>query len=383
MNFGIKAGDTNVTIYVRLRDLTTGLAKTGLAFGSAGVSCGFVLPLAARVAITLVTQTVTGAHTDGGFVEVDATNSKGLYRLDLTDAAVASGAYSIVNIEFDDVIEEAVEIELDTPSHIGVEDVPTVSEFNARTIASADYFDPAADAVANVTLVATTTTNTDMLTTAAVNAEVDTALADYDGPTNAEMVARTIAAADYFDPAADAVANVTLVATTTTNTDMLTAAAVNAEVDTALSDYDGPTKAEMDTAHGLLATEAKQDIIDTNVDSVLVDTGTTLPATLATIDGIVDAILVDTDTTIPALIAALNDLSAANVNAEVLDVMNVDTLIDGKTFKEAVRFVAAVIAGKLSGAGTGTETSKGLDGSTTRAIFTVDASGNKTAVTYS
>jgi len=35
----------------------------------------------------------------------------------------------------------------------------------------------------------------------------------------------------------------------------------------------GPTKAEMDTAHALLATEAKQDIIDTNVDQieVLVD----------------------------------------------------------------------------------------------------------------
>ena len=30
----------------------------------------------------------------------------------------------------------------------------------------------------------------------------------------------------------------------------------------------GPTKAEMDTAHGLLATEAKQDIIDTNVDDI-------------------------------------------------------------------------------------------------------------------
>jgi hypothetical protein len=30
----------------------------------------------------------------------------------------------------------------------------------------------------------------------------------------------------------------------------------------------GPTKAEMDTGHGLLATEAKQDIIDTNIDQI-------------------------------------------------------------------------------------------------------------------
>ena len=49
------------------------------------------------------------------------------------------------------------------------------------------------------------------LTAAAVNAEVDTALTDYDGPTNAEMIARTILAASYFDPAADTVATVTTV----------------------------------------------------------------------------------------------------------------------------------------------------------------------------
>jgi len=54
-----------------------------------------------------------------------------------------------------------------------------------------------------------------------------------------------------------------------------------------------------------------------NVDAILVDTGTTIPASLATIDGNVDAILVDTGVSIPAGIAALNDLSAAQVNAEI------------------------------------------------------------------
>lgn len=53
-----------------------------------------------------------------------------------------------------------------------------------------------------------------------INAECDTALSDYDPPTNAEMEARTLPTASYFDPATDAVANVTLVGTTTTNTDM-------------------------------------------------------------------------------------------------------------------------------------------------------------------
>ena len=64
------------------------------------------------------------------------------------------------------------------------------------------------------------TTGLNDLSSSEVNAEVDTALADYDGPTNAEMVARTLLAAGYFDPATDTVANVTTVTTTTTNTDM-------------------------------------------------------------------------------------------------------------------------------------------------------------------
>ena len=50
--------------------------------------------------------------------------------------------------------------------------------------------------------------------------------------------------------------------------------------------------------------------VDSNVDAVLVDTGTTLPAILATIDGIVDNILTDTGTTIPGTITtAQNDLN--------------------------------------------------------------------------
>jgi len=48
----------------------------------------------------------------------------------------------------------------------------------------------------------------------------------------------------------------------------LSAAEVNAEVDTALSDYDGPTKAEMDAAHALLATAAALGIVDALVDAI-------------------------------------------------------------------------------------------------------------------
>lgn len=60
----------------------------------------------------------------------------------------------------------------------------------------------------------------------------------------------------------------------------------------------------------------KVDAIDTVVDAILVDTGTTIPATIATVDTVVDSILVDTGTTIPATIATVDT---------VVDAILVDT----------------------------------------------------------
>jgi hypothetical protein len=132
-----------------------------------------------------------------------------------------------------------------------IADVPTVAEFNARTILSANYFvvgdytapdnasitsiladtnelqlnqgdwltatgfstfNPAVDVVANVALVDLTTANTDMRGTDSANVVVP--------PSVAQFNARTLLSANYFDPVTDIVANVTLVATTTLNTDM-------------------------------------------------------------------------------------------------------------------------------------------------------------------
>jgi hypothetical protein len=105
-----------------------------------------------------------------------------------------------------------------------IADVPTVAELNARTLVAASYFDPAADTVANVTTVGTLTGHTAQTGDsfarigAPTGASVSADIADI--PTVAEFNARTLAAADYFDPAADTVANVTNVGTVTTNTDM-------------------------------------------------------------------------------------------------------------------------------------------------------------------
>lgn len=68
---------------------------------------------------------------------------------------------------------------------------------------------------------------------------------------------------------------------------------------------------------------------------------------------------------------------------------NADALLDranaietGKTLRQAVRIIAAVLAGKISGAGSGTETFLGVDGATQRVQVTTDPAGNRTGVSY-
>lgn len=83
---------TSKSIYVKIVD-TLGAPAVGLAFNTAGLLASYARQGAARVAITTATlAALTTAWTSGGFKEVDATNMPGVYRLDVPDAAFASGS---------------------------------------------------------------------------------------------------------------------------------------------------------------------------------------------------------------------------------------------------------------------------------------------------
>ena len=173
------------------------------------------------------------ASKNSGGATVDGSNGWYSATLDTTDTATVgvfllevtvAGALPVWH-EYA-VLEEAVFDALYDAGATGYNTVvpPSVAQFDARTLLAASYFDPDADTVANVTLVATTTTNTDMVGTDGANTVVPPSVAQFD--------ARTLPTASYFDPDADTVANVTTVATTTTNTDMrgTDSAGVNAEM---------------------------------------------------------------------------------------------------------------------------------------------------------
>lgn len=99
-----KAGATSQSIQIFIADSTSTVGPLGLAALTPGAP-GAAVPTfyyarnkGAAVSfgnLATISGGVTGAWTSGGFIELDATHLKGLYRLDIPDAAIASGATEV------------------------------------------------------------------------------------------------------------------------------------------------------------------------------------------------------------------------------------------------------------------------------------------------
>jgi hypothetical protein len=161
----IRAGATSQTIdvFVYNGSLTTGLGLTGLAYNSGSLVASYRKgATGTRTAISLATQTVGGAYSSGGFVEIDATNMPGWYRLDIPNAAIDTagrtyvtlkGATNMVpvNVIIDCVLAAADVTHLLgtawlTPATAGTPDVNTKTLSNNAITASAINADAITDA---------------------------------------------------------------------------------------------------------------------------------------------------------------------------------------------------------------------------------------------
>jgi hypothetical protein len=87
----VYAGLTSQSIDILIQDSssTIGAGLSGLVYNSSGLVASYRKgATGSRTAITLATQTVGGAYSSGGFVEIESTHMKGVYRIDLPNAAV-------------------------------------------------------------------------------------------------------------------------------------------------------------------------------------------------------------------------------------------------------------------------------------------------------
>ena len=187
---------------------------------------------------------------------------------------------------------------LSDTNELQLDDVPgliaALNDIAATEIVSAGAITTLAGAVANVDSVDVVASNADMRgtdganTTAPDNASIAAILTD----TGTTLPAQ-VAAQNNFNPATDAVANVTLVGTTAVNSDM--------------RGTDGANTTAPD---------------NTSIAAILADTNELQLdwANGGRLDLLLDQIIAD--------IAAQNNISAADVNAQVNDVLNVDALAE-------------------------------------------------------
>lgn len=206
------------------------------------------------------------------------------------------------------------------------------------------------------------------LSAAQVNAEVDTALADYDGPTNTEMVAAftqikgagwsTTDTLEAIRDRGDA-AWITATGFSTHSASDVWAVGTRTITGGTITTYTGNTPQTGDAyaivnsgTHGNAALKTLIDAVDTVVDSILADTGT---------DGVV-----------------LSSATQQSIATALLDLSNgVET---SYTLRQALRLILSSAAAKLSGAATTSVVIRDIGDTKDRITATVDASGNRTAV---
>jgi hypothetical protein len=229
MKLALKKGEVDVSLVIFIQDSssTVGAGLTGLVYNSASLVCYYCRPGSAAAQLTLATQTVTGAHSDGGFVEIDSTNMPGAYRLDLSDTIVSSGVDSVVVMlkGATNMAPCVLEIQLtDMDLNDGVRGALTALP-NAAAEAAGGLFTRGTGAgQINQDANGRVDVNVEAWDAGAVPAPAQTGVPKTD-PTYLAGVSQSLLdlkdfADEGYDPSTNKVQGVVLVDTTTTNTDM-------------------------------------------------------------------------------------------------------------------------------------------------------------------
>lgn len=168
-----------------------------------------------------------------------------------------------------------------------------------------------------------------------------------------------------------------------------TAASIRSAVGLASANLDTQLAAiagYIDTEVGTIITQTTASAIRTavglasaNLDTQLGAIAGYIDTEIGTLQTTATAIKAKTDN-LPAAPAATSDIPTANANADAL-LDRADGVETGLTPRQAFRLVSAVLFGKVSGGGTGTEVFRDFGDTKARITATVDSSGNRTAIT--
>ena len=374
----VKVGSEDITTYVMLVDEVDGSPKTGI--GNTAVTCQYTLNQS-----TAATQS-TGqfllhpgsSHVDYGFVQVDATNSPGLYRVDWPNTAFASGdqvslavtgsgfhpAIETVQLVAADgsdlaaVLEDTIDIQSRIPAALVGGRIDASAGAISADATAADNLEAMLDGTGGVTL--------SLGQLAIVASSNDDAIIAAGSGTGHGIISTGGSTGIGFEVVGGGTSGDAIKASATDGHGMYLAGGTSNEGFEAVGDGTaaGMTARGGSSGDGLYATSgwnggegiyayglsvtsdglkasgggAGKGIRADEIDDILEDTGTTLPTTLATIDGEVGDILEDTGTTIPARLPsaldggfikskpmAIHDVVAAKLGTLAIGTVNVVT----------------------------------------------------------
>ena len=332
------AGLTSQSIDILIQDSssTTGAGLGGLLFNSAGLVASYRKgATGARVAITLATQTVGGAWSSAGFVEIDATHLKGVYRFDIPNAAVDTEGFATLYFY-------GATNMLPTALRIDCRPLPA----DVRKFGGSNGTFAAGIPDAKVASVAANAINA----AAIADGAIDTA---------------TFAAGT-------TIPRVTLADTVTTNTDMRGTDGANTIAPTNLSALQVRTE---------LATELGR--IDASISSRSTFAGGAVASVTAAVElDSASITAVQSGLATAAAVTAMNNLSAAQVTTAVLVSQLTEAYAaDGvpPTLTQAVMLILQHLS--ESSIVSTTKTVKKLDRTTSAATFTLDSATDPTSIT--
>ena len=382
----VKQGQTDYTVIILIRD-TDGAPKTGLTNASAGLDVSYVrvetdndVVVTAGAPVALATPALTDVHLDWGFLEIDATNHPGLYRLDVADGVFASGAWSAVVT--------LIGTGLD-PTHIEFILVPvspydgvSVNAITAGAITAAAIANAAIDNATFAADVGSTAYATNIIALAVrkvldeIKLDHLVAIADADDVVDDSIIGKLASTDGDWSKFSE-------------TTDSLQSIRDVAPHGTAMRGTDGANVVVPDAAGVAAALHA---ITDALIGGLVVPDVAGTAAALHTITdaAIAGLVVPDVAGTAAALHAITDAAIATRGTADPGDDMGltaagVDAVLDevtelGITLRQAIRVIVSYVAGEANGGGTATINFRDLADTLNRIQMTVDADGNRSAV---
>ncbi len=169
----LEQNTTSKIIEVMMRDSTTGQGLVGINGVNAVAS--YVIEGSTSSQYTLANGLPGASYTSGVWAEVDSANMPGIYQLHVPNAAFATTSASVtLTIKYAGALDKVIRVcllavDLRDAANMGLTNLDATissrSTVAATDIVTGGAITTAGGAVSNVTLVATTTTNTDMVGT--------------------------------------------------------------------------------------------------------------------------------------------------------------------------------------------------------------------------